>query len=98
MLQFYDDLPADPFNAFLYLEKQFRPASAPPTVEALNYYLHRLMIAVRELNLDVLQKWAQEDVYTPVDYSSDELDVFVSDVAKIVREMGRMNESQRHLK
>jgi hypothetical protein len=64
MIQFYDDRPADPREAFIYFENVFRNqflANASPSIDEKREYVSGLLVAKRELKLAVLPEWRLPD-------------------------------------
>ncbi len=70
MIQFYDDRPGDPIEAFFYFDQIFGgPLSIGGSLssEDMFRYVERLLIAVKELELPVLTQWSvpMVDQFTP---------------------------------
>ena len=106
MKQFYD-CPDDPATAFLYMESIFREdflhnredPTVPPTCVTGNRkreYVLRVLIAVRELELDVLAKWAGfERDYQLVYFDDHLISAFTSDVDMTIPKMKSISEPDR---
>jgi hypothetical protein len=59
MIQFYDDRPSDPLEAFIYFEDIFRKRFLidPLTEEKMKNYMMYLLVAKRDLKLSIIPKW-----------------------------------------
>jgi hypothetical protein len=59
MLQFFDELPADPFEAFVYVENVFRKVLVNSSFlpKDMHDYMAKLLVAKRELDLTILPNW-----------------------------------------
>ena len=59
MIQFYEDRPCDPFEAFIYFETVFRSQFLTGALsnDNMGNYVMRLLIAKRELELSILPEW-----------------------------------------